>query len=90
LATNLWSSFTSLLPLFFKGANLNHFFLFFQTWFSIWIFENLFLQLSVGGKEWLVIVDGEKKEHILDDNNTFERMEMSRGRFGASNFREIS
>jgi hypothetical protein len=50
----------------------------------------LVLQLSLGGKEWLVLVDGEKKDNILDDNSTFERMEMSRCRFGASNFKEIS
>jgi hypothetical protein len=59
-------------------------------WFSIWIFENLFLQLSLGREKWLVSVDGGKKENILNDNSTFQRMEMSRGRFGGWNLREIS
>jgi len=31
-----------------------------------------------------------KKENRLDDNNTFEIMEMSKGRFGVWNFKEIS
>ncbi len=51
---------------------------------------NLFLQLSLGEKEWLVLIDGGKKENILDDNNTFERMEMSRGRFGVQNLKKNS
>jgi hypothetical protein len=38
----------------------------------------LFLQLSLGGKKWLVLVDGGKKENRLDDCSTFERMEVSR------------
>jgi hypothetical protein len=29
------------------------------------------------------LIDSGKKENRLDDNNTFERMEMSKGRFGA-------
>jgi hypothetical protein len=29
-------------------------------------------------------------DNKLDDNNTFERMEMSKGRFGAQNLKEIS
>ncbi len=45
--------------------------------------ENLFLQLSLGGEEWLVLVDGGKKENKLDDSSTFERMEVNRGNFGS-------
>jgi hypothetical protein len=40
---------------------------FFWMWFPIWIFKNLFLQLSLGGEEWLVLVDGGKRENRLDD-----------------------
>jgi hypothetical protein len=36
----------------------------------------------LGGKKLLVLVDGGKKEDKLDHNSTFERMEMSTGRFG--------
>jgi len=32
----------------------------------------------------------EKRENRLDHSNTFERMEMSRGRFGVRNLRECS
>jgi hypothetical protein len=33
----------------------------------------------LGGEERLVLVDGEKKENILDDSSIFEKMEVSRG-----------
>ncbi len=52
--------------------------------------ENLFLQLSLGGEEWLVLIDDGKRENILDDISTFEIMKMSRGNSGAWNFKEIS
>jgi hypothetical protein len=41
----------------------------------------LFLKLSLGGEEWLVLVDDGKKENKLNDYGTFERMEMSRNSF---------
>jgi hypothetical protein len=44
----------------------------------------------LGGKKWLVLIDGGKRENRLDDNNTFKIMEMSNGRFGAWNLGEIS
>ncbi len=78
LATKLWSSLTSFLPLLFKGTNLDHLFLFFRTWFPIWIFENLFLQLSLGGEDKWVLINGGKKDNRLDHNSTFERMEMNK------------
>jgi hypothetical protein len=59
-------------------------------WFSIWIFENLFLQLSLVGEEWLIVINGGKRENKWDDSSTFERMEMIRGKFGAWNLQEIS
>jgi hypothetical protein len=43
----------------------------------------LFLQLSFGGEELLVLVNGRNKENKLGNNNTFGRMEMSRGNFGS-------
>jgi hypothetical protein len=49
----------------------------------IWIFENWFLQLFLGEKEWLFLVNGGKMENKLDDGSTFERMEMGRGSFGS-------
>jgi hypothetical protein len=77
LATKLRFSFTSFLPFLFKGTNWDHLSLYFLMWFSIWLFENLFLQLSLRGKKWLILVDGGKKENILDDSSTFERMKMT-------------
>jgi hypothetical protein len=74
LATKLRSSLASFLLLFFKGANLDNLSLSFWTWFLIWIFEDLFLQLSLGGKEWWVLVDGGKRENRLDHSSTFEIM----------------
>jgi hypothetical protein len=65
-------------------------FFFFGTWFPIWIFENLFLQLSLGGEKWLVLIDGGKRENKLDDSSTFERMKMCKGKFGAWNLKEFS
>jgi len=86
-----WGSFlTSFLPIFFNGMNLDHLAFYFRTWFSICIFKNLFLQLSLGREEWLVWIDGEKRDNRLDHSCTFERMKMSRGRFGAWNLREFS
>jgi len=63
--------------------NLDHLGSLFLTLFLIWILENFFLQLSLGGEEWLVLIDGGKKENKLDDSSTFERMEISRGNFGS-------
>jgi hypothetical protein len=37
----------------------------------------LFLQPSLGGEEWLILVDGEKRESGLDVYSNFERMQMS-------------
>jgi hypothetical protein len=31
----------------------------------------------------LVLIDGGNRKNILDDNNTFEIMQMNRGSFGA-------
>jgi hypothetical protein len=90
LATKLGSSLASFFLFLFKGPNLDHLFFFFQMWFSIWIFENLFLQLSLGGKEWLVLIDSGKMENRWDDSSTFERMKMSTSTFGAWNLKEIS
>jgi hypothetical protein len=56
----------------------------FESW------ENLFLQFSLGGEEWLVLVDGGKRENRSDDSGNFERMEVSRIVLGIWNFREIS
>ncbi len=88
LATKLRFSFTSFFPFLFKIGSF--FFLSFRPWFSVWIFENLFLQLFLGREKWIVLIDGGKMDNKLDDNNTFERMEMSKGRFGAQNLKEIS
>jgi hypothetical protein len=64
--------------------------LYFRTYFLIWIFENLFLQLSLGREKWLVLVDGGKRENRLHDSSTFEIIEMSKGSFGTWNLKEIS
>ncbi len=63
---------------------------FLGTWFSIWIFDNLFLQLFLGGEEWLILVDGGNRDNRLDHSSTLEKMEMTRGRFGAWNLIEFS
>jgi hypothetical protein len=47
------------------------------------MFENLFLQPSLGGEKWLVLVDDGNRENRLDDNSTFERMEVNRDSFGS-------
>jgi hypothetical protein len=44
--------------------------------------EKHFLQLSLGGKEPLVLINDGKRENILDDSSTFDRMEVGRGSFG--------
>jgi len=41
----------------------------------------LFLKISFGGKDWLILVDGEKRENKLVHGNTFEIMEMNKGSF---------
>ncbi len=56
------SSLTSFLSLLLKSANLDDLSLYFQTWFLIFIFENLLLQLSLGGEEWLVLINGGERE----------------------------
>jgi hypothetical protein len=38
----------------------------------------LFLRLSFEGEEPLLLVNGGKRENILDDSSTFERMEVGR------------
>ncbi len=38
---------------------------------------------SLEGEEWLVLIDGGKRENKLDDNSTFERMEVNKGSFGS-------
>jgi hypothetical protein len=38
---------------------------------------------SLGRKEWLVLIDGGKRENRLDDYGTLERMEMSKDNFGS-------
>jgi hypothetical protein len=45
--------------------------------------KNFFLQLSLVGEERLILVDGGKRDNILDDISTFERMEVSKGSFGS-------
>jgi hypothetical protein len=45
--------------------------------------KNFFLQLSLVGEERLILVDGGKRDNILDDSSTFERMEVSKGSFGS-------
>jgi hypothetical protein len=37
----------------------------------------------LGGEECFALVDGGKKEDILDNSSTFERMGMSMGSFGS-------
>jgi hypothetical protein len=49
---------------------------------NIW---KLVLQLSLEGEKWLVLVDGGKGENRLDDNNTFKRKKMNKGKFGTWN-----
>jgi hypothetical protein len=67
-----------------QKANLNNLRLFFSEHnFQFEFWKNSFLQLFVGGKEWLVLVDGGNKENILNDCGTFERMEGSRDGFGS-------
>jgi hypothetical protein len=46
----------------------------------------LFLQFYWEEKIDLILVDDGKRENILDDNNTFERMEVSKGSFGSLKF----
>ncbi len=49
----------------------------FESW------KYLFIQLSLGWKEWFVLIDGGKKENILDGCSTFERMEVNRDNVGS-------
>ncbi len=57
---------------FFSGHNFR-----FESW------KYLFLQPSLGGEEWLVLIDGGKKDNRLDDCSIFERMEMSKDSVGS-------
>ncbi len=50
----------------------------------------MFLKFSLGGKGWLILVDGEKRENKLVDGSTIEIMEMSKGGFETWNFRKNS
>jgi hypothetical protein len=50
-------------------------------WFKSW--KYLFSQPSLGGEEWLVLVDGGNKESRFDVYSTFERMEVSRDNVGS-------
>jgi hypothetical protein len=40
--------------------------------------DYLFWQLSLGREDWLILVDGKKKENRMDVCNNFKRMEMSK------------
>ncbi len=44
----------------------------------------------MGRDEWLVLVDGGKRESTLDVCSTFERMEMNRDNVKSLNSKEIS
>jgi hypothetical protein len=44
------------------------------------------IQLSIEGEEWLILVDGRKRDNRLDDNGNFERMEVSKDSFGSLKF----
>jgi hypothetical protein len=76
-------SFTSFLLLLLKGririiwGFLSRHNFRFESW------EYLFLQLSLGGVEWLVLIDGGRREKRLDDCSTFEKMEVSRDSVGS-------
>jgi hypothetical protein len=48
--------------------------------------EYLFPQLSLGREEWLILVDGKKKESRMDVCSSFERMEMTRDNVGSLKF----
>jgi len=48
--------------------------------FKIW--EYLSLQISLGRKKWLVLINGGKKENRMDDYSTFERMEVNNDSVG--------
>ncbi len=52
----------------------------FESW------EYLFLQLSLGGKGWLVLINGEKRGKRLDDCSTFKLMEVSKNNVGSLKF----
>ncbi len=45
--------------------------------------EKLVPTTSLGGEDWLVLVDGGNRENRLNDSSTFEGMEMSRDSFGS-------
>jgi hypothetical protein len=87
LATELGFSFISFLLLIFKMANSYHLALFFPEdnfLFNSW--KHLFPQPSWVGKEWLVLVDGRKKENWMDVCSSFERKEVSKDNVGNSKF----
>jgi hypothetical protein len=46
----------------------------------------LFLQPSLGGEEWLVLIDCGKRENGLDVCSTFEKMEVKRDNVGSLEF----
>jgi hypothetical protein len=83
LVTKLGSSFTSFLFLLFKRENLDH-------WWSLFPGHNFrfeswkytFPQPSLGGEEWLILVDSGKRDSRLDVCNTFEIMEVNRDNVG--------
>jgi hypothetical protein len=52
--------------------------------FEFW--KYLFLQPSFGREEWLVLVNGGKRESGLDVGSIFDRMEMSRDSVGSLKF----
>jgi hypothetical protein len=56
--------------------------LFFRHNFQFESWKYLFLQLSLGGEQWLVLVDGGKRKN-KDDCGTFERMEVSKDNVGS-------
>ncbi len=43
----------------------------------------MFPQPSLGGEEWLILIDGGKRENRLDVYGTFERMKVSKDSVGS-------
>jgi hypothetical protein len=79
LATKLGSLFTSFLLIFFKRVNSDHLgFSFLYIIFNFKSWEYLFPQPLLGGKKWLFLVDGRKKESRMNLCSSFERMEVSK------------
>ncbi len=43
----------------------------------------MFVQLSLGREEWLVLINGGKKDNKLNDCDTLERMEVNKDDVGS-------